>query len=328
MRTCVCNDRFPGTTAQASDDLIRSSIPAEKTIAEAANWLRWIVVCAIILCTASQKGAAQSFGSLDSPQTNLVPIGPPPASFSPGSTGNFDPYATTPGASSIGPPIGSGQSPGGFSGGFPAPAFPSTAPPGNAPFGGLFSQPASSPFPSQYGAPAYGSPPPSGYVDPYAVPSFQYDNSNVYGAPPTFPNSIYPSSRPTTLFPEGMFGSGAFAGFGGLGSTSQIYRGPRFRHTFVGFGDSADDLNVNDTDVSLVLAWENFLWGNQPLYIVPSFSLHLWDGPETTSPGSASSRRGLARQRVQWVLGPGMEFRSEPNAEYRTGGASRRVHGL
>lgn len=245
----------------------------------------------MVIFMTPATASAQTFGSLDSPQTNLVPIGPPPSPFAPGATGNFDPYATLPNASGIGPPVGFGS--GGFGGGgFASPSFPTTAAPPS--LGGIFSQPASTygapTFGTPtYGAPVYGPPPATGYSNPYAAPTFQYDNSNVYGAPPTYPGSIYPSSTPTTLFPEGMFGSGAFAGFSGLGGTSQLYRGPRFRHTFIGFGDSANDLNTNDTDVSLVLAWENFLYSNQPLYVVPSFSLHLWDGPQTTVPGAASS---------------------------------------
>jgi hypothetical protein len=36
---------------------------------------------------------------------------------------------------------------------------------------------------------------------------------------------------------------------------------------------------MNDTDVSLVFAFPNFLYSSRPIYVIPSFSLHLWDGP-------------------------------------------------
>jgi hypothetical protein len=51
-------------------------------------------------------------------------------------------------------------------------------------------------------------------------------------------------------------------------------------------------LEVNDTDTSLVFAIPNFLGSLQPLYIVPSFSIHSWAGPKDIAadlPGSAYS---------------------------------------
>jgi hypothetical protein len=44
-------------------------------------------------------------------------------------------------------------------------------------------------------------------------------------------------------------------------------------------GDDADDLGINDFDFSAAVAFPNFLYSTQPLYVIPSFSLHLWDGP-------------------------------------------------
>ena len=40
-----------------------------------------------------------------------------------------------------------------------------------------------------------------------------------------------------------------------------------------------DDLGINDFDFSVVAAFPNFLFSTQPLYVAPSFSLHLWSGP-------------------------------------------------
>ena len=52
---------------------------------------------------------------------------------------------------------------------------------------------------------------------------------------------------------------------------------------FINAGDGPNDLQINDTDVSLAFAFPNFLYSNQPIYVVPSFSLHLWDGPQAST---------------------------------------------
>ncbi len=59
-----------------------------------------------------------------------------------------------------------------------------------------------------------------------------------------------------------------------------FFKDPRFQYTYIGNGDSPNDLNINNLDTSFVFAFPNFLYMAQPLYVAPSFSLHLWDGPE------------------------------------------------
>ncbi len=277
-----------------------------------------LIVSAIgtIVFHGSASGQVSGGSSLQNPQTNLVPVGPPPATYPQSSYGSFDPYATTPyGGAGIGPPVGvsAPTTP------YPNSNFPSAGLSGSSPFGGLFSQPASSPMPSNFGAPVQSP--------VYGAPAFQYDNPNVYGAPPTyggapgygtpppmFPDTIYPSGSPSTLFPEGLIGGTVFPGMsGGEGySAYQLFRGPRFRYGYVGFGDEPDDLNMNDIDVSVVFAFQNFLYSNQPLFVVPSFSLHLWDGPKSSAkgadlPGSAYS----AFLDVGWNSDPNQMFSTE-----------------
>ncbi len=261
-----------------------------------------LVVLMLVSSFVADHSSGQNTSSAQSPQTNLVPVGPPPAAYPPSTYGGFDPYATSPGQAAIGAPMGTP----------PPTSVPNASPPSFTPFGGLFSQPASSPINNGFG------PPPSVYDSP----SFQYDNPNVYGPPatfgaptaPPFPNSIYPSSSPTTLFPEGLFSGGSFPGMGGEAySAHRLLRGPRVRNGYVGFGDRSDDLNMNDTDVSLVFAFPNFFYSNQPLFVIPSFSLHLWDGPITTPqnnadlPGSAYS----AFLDVGWNSDPNQMFSTE-----------------
>lgn len=60
----------------------------------------------------------------------------------------------------------------------------------------------------------------------------------------------------------------------------QLLHGPRLRHTFINNGSGPYDLEINDTDTSVAFAFPEFLYSTQPLYVVPSFSLHLWSGPQ------------------------------------------------
>jgi hypothetical protein len=179
-------------------------------------------------------------------------------------------------------------------GGFAFGSTPATAAQYNAPsvYGGQ-------PYPGQsyggqsFGAPAIGSG--SLYGD---GPMLTPPSPSTYGGDP-FPASAYPSGSPTSLFPGG-FNGGGYGGSllpGGLFSGGltgyQLLHGPRLRHTFISGGDNQDDLGMNQTDFSLGFAFGNFFYSNRPLYVVPSFSLYLFDGPITIPakpadmPGSA-----------------------------------------
>ncbi|GAA4445818.1 hypothetical protein GCM10023156_05930 [Novipirellula rosea] len=131
-----------------------------------------------------------------------------------------------------------------------------------------------------YGAPAYG---PSTYGPPAYGPGTGFD-TGVPMSGPAYPSTVYPSVGPTTLFPGGIFGgNGSVFGSNSEFSAYRLLQGPRIRHTYLGSTDDPDSLGINDTDVSVVFAWQNFLYSSQPLMIAPSFSLHLWDGPEHTA---------------------------------------------
>lgn len=203
--------------------------------------------------TAAPPGSAR-----DVPQTNLAPVGPPPpagpgAPAGAGTAGStlFDPYAT-----------------GGSNGSNPA-APPSLAPgpsgnyPGGGLLGGLFSTPAGAPMSPGAAPPSFSPPPP--------------------GAPSGYPSSVYPSESPSSLFPGGLAPGGSFVGFMPDLHAHRLLQGPRLRHGYIAdSGDGADDLSINDTDVSVAFAFPRFLYSTQPLYVVPSFGLHLWDGPRST----------------------------------------------
>ena len=143
---------------------------------------------------------------------------------------------------------------------------------------GLFSLPAAS-------TAAYGNnrtlDNPSVY-GPAGAAASPLNQPNPYG-PSTYPNSIYPQNSPNSLFPDGL-GSAYSGGFLQNPSTSyndnRRLQGLRFRYTYVSPGSKPEHLGMNDLDASLAFAFPNFLNLNQPLYVIPSFSLHLWDGPD------------------------------------------------
>ena len=260
----------------------------------------------------------QPGSAVDLPQTNLTPIASPPAAYqAPTGYGSFDPYATTnpsaaatpipgitnnlgPGVTTIGPPIGSPMA--------PSLGGSTFAPPGSL-FGRLFSRPASQPMPgygptsspSIYGTPSYGS---------------TGAGQGIYG-PAAYPNAAYPATAPNSLFPQGLGNLPYDAmlqnpadGY----SAYSLLQGPRFRYTFVGEGRKPEMLGINDFDTSLVLAFPNFLFLTQPLYVVPSFSLHLWNGPNQDAPGvnaDLPSKAYRAFMDIGWESSPTQMFGTE-----------------
>lgn len=215
-----------------------------------------------------------------------------PAPRPPSGGALFDPYATNSGGGNFsgGPRFGSAPPP-------PPPGVNPSQYPNGSFVGRLLSLPASSPSPV---AGSVNHPPPTfggyGIGGGQSVPAPDYgapgSMSPSFGGPgyggrgfesPSYPPSIYPSSTPSTLFPSGLLGPGGM--WPGSGP-SQIARfrfihGPRLRHGMILGGDENSEVGTNDTDVSVAFAFPNFLYSTQPLYVVPSFGLHLWDGPQS-----------------------------------------------
>lgn len=277
-------------------------------------------------------------GTPSTPQTNLTPIQNSGIYSAPNITPGFDPYAI--GSPGTVPPVGSPNT----SVGPPTATFgtPQTLPSGGlnttgtgspsngaAAFGGantgiagqpnntnnaafnnrgglfgLFSLPASSPA-------AYGTgntlDNPSVYGPPGTATPQSLGAGNGYGANP-YPNSIYPQNSPNSLFPDG-FGS-AYSG-GLLQNPSTSYnnarrlQGARFRYTYVSQGSKPTHLGMNDLDASLAFAFPNFLNLNQPIYLIPSFSLRLWDGPDgVATPSDLPGKAFDAFVDVGWESDP------------------------
>ncbi len=308
---------------------------------------------------ASPIQANVSTGAVDIPQTNLTPIGPPPSSFAPPSSGfgQFDPYGTTPSAqfgggtappsSGLGPSFGSTMGAGSPAGAVvigppiavtpiaPNGSYGSTgeiapSPPGGSLFSRIFSSQASSPIPpsfgtSNYGAPTYGAPtygaPTYGgpvYSNGPQFPGGGLDSASVYGPPPSygvpdasqFPSSVYPSSSPSVLFPGGMFSDGGFVSSAGY-DAYRLFQGPRFRYDFVSGGNKPTHLQVNNFDVSLPFAFPNFLYGARPLFVIPSFSLQLWDGPDGTTGADLPANAYSGFLDIGWESDPNQMLSTE-----------------
>lgn len=238
------------------------------------------------------------------PETQLAPVTPRSAVATPNPPSSmlgspvFDPYQQGAGA-------------GNLRNAAPAP-YQQPAPYAGGGLGSMFSG-IGAPFnggapvttPSYGGSPLFGggstagfpATPPPGYGYPPATvgpPSYATPNSGaIYGAPATiYPPTAYPNQAPSTLFPGGIFGSGGMlSGNGGWGSSLpepfRLFQGPRLRHTWLAGGDSANDLDMNQTDVSFAIAMPNFLYSTQPLFILPSFTYHSWDGPQGAAGGAA-----------------------------------------
>ncbi len=84
----------------------------------------------------------------------------------------------------------------------------------------------------------------------------------------TIPPSLFPNGLGGWITPQGQI----------VGTPLRFLQGPRARHGWL-IGDEGRELDVNETDVSVVLTFPEFLYSTQPLYIAPSFSLNLWEGP-------------------------------------------------
>lgn len=104
----------------------------------------------------------------------------------------------------------------------------------------------------------------------------------TYGQPayPVLPqNSGNGYFNPNAWNPQGA----AFNGAGGMPQYLRLFQGPRFREAYLYGNNDFDALSINDSDFSVGIAIPNFLYSTQPLYLLPSFSLHQWSGPRAPS---------------------------------------------
>ena len=197
-------------------------------------------------------------------------------------------------------------------GGYPPGAYPGTTLPPN-PYGGFGA--------TLPGAAAPGTVYPPGAIYPNASPSVLFPGNSGLNSPWSFggqggANSVFPNSwvnGNNWRLGSGWFDNGTAPLLNNGPQPLRFFLGPRLQHTYLPGGDedSPTSLEINDTDVSLVFAVPQFLGSTQPLYLLPSYSSHLWEGPSTATadlPGAAYS----AFLDAGWQTDPIRTFGIEP----------------
>lgn len=95
-----------------------------------------------------------------------------------------------------------------------------------------------------------------------------------YGSP--YNQGVYPGAGGYGWNPNGSVFNGQFGEQPGF---IRLFQGPRIRHAYLHGDHRHNDVSINDTDVAIAMLLPNFAFSNQPIYILPSFSLHQWAGP-------------------------------------------------
>ncbi len=161
-----------------------------------------------------------------------------------------------------------------------------------------FSQPSfGTPAPTQpYAANPYpASGYPSGTATPWSPPAATapntwfpnngaatpYSTPNPYGTTPNgaYPNYGYEQPGSSVVFPNGITGPGS--AIDPYVEPFRFLQHPRLSDTWLYGDDSPSDLQIHDIEFAITGAWPNFFGGTQPLYITPTFLLHLWNGPNS-----------------------------------------------
>ena len=220
----------------------------------------------------------------------------PPSSFTTPTSGNpMGPWTAAPPPQNTYPPLGGSDQTFGtrtsyFRSPFQAPPLTysnPSYPPGTYPPG--VSYPPVAYPPGAYPSVAY----PSGSYPPVAYPPVAYPPGTY--PPGTYPPGVYPNSAPNSMYP-GLYGPPPTNWMGTTGTTIttttdeivRLCQGPRFQQTWLTGNDNfegkeANSIQILDTDVSLVFACPDFCSSKSPLYVIPSYSQHVWDGP--SAPG-------------------------------------------
>lgn len=191
-------------------------------------------------------------------------IGPP--TLTPGAqlSAPFDPYAGASGSSLAAPRFGAPS--------FGAPGYgaPAAAPANVTPWPSTSLQPSPSGGVTPWNGGAATAPstlfPSPGTTNPYAAPPAAYG---------TYP--AYPQASPGVLFPNGVLAGNSTVS--PWVEPFRILQHPRFSDTWLSGGDDERDLGIHDLEFAITGAWPEFLVSTQPLYVTPTFLLHLWDGP-------------------------------------------------
>lgn len=135
-----------------------------------------------------------------------------------------------------------------------------------------------------YGTSPYGTTPYGTTTTPFGTPPGTTTPA-PWGAPGATPGQPQGAS----LFPNGIFPQNA----GSSTPPLRLFDNLRIRETWI-YGDSGQELGINDIETAVTMMLPNFLGTTTPLMISPNFALHLWDGPQPPAhtqfmPGNAYS---------------------------------------
>ena len=266
-------------------------------------------LCAQSTTIQFPRSGLPATGNFTTPPATVVPSTSTPITPLPGNS--LSPYgravpaygsgATVPGGSAIAPGTTTYVPPSTFDPYSTAPNVPNPWYAAPAPSGGI----GTSPFGS---APVTGggfSPPAS----PFANPSPGTYSPPLSGSPYITPGT-YPNQAPSALFPDGLWGSNPAAQPYDYNQTLRLVQSLSLTHTYVGGGSDPTDVNINDTVAAVTFAFPNFLFTNQPIFITPTFGLHLWDGPHSI-PADLPPNAYSAFLDAQYITDPNLQVGAE-----------------
>jgi len=185
----------------------------------------------------------------------------------------------------------------------PAPSTPLNNPPPQSNFDPY----ATSPSPGASSvAPSLGSPGGMSYGAPAPVPSGGGIGSPLVPPPPNSYGQPYPGMQPPVLFPNGIQTPGmptvappAWAN-PAPGPYLKLFQNIRFQYTWLAGDQDSVDLDINDIEVGATMAFPNFLFSGQPIFVSPGFVFHVWDGPRGPSPADLPSQAYSAFVDLGW----------------------------
>jgi len=158
--------------------------------------------------------------------------------------------------------------------------------------------------------------PSTGGFAPPASP-FSSQGLTTPGTSPYINSGAYPSQSSNSLFPNGFWGSNTTAQpYYDYNQALKLVQDTNLTHTFLGSGNDPTDVSINDTYTWVTFAFPNFLGFSQPLYIAPSFGLHLWDGPHSL-PADLPPNAYSAFLDAQYFTDPNLQLGGE--VDFRIG---------
>lgn len=137
--------------------------------------------------------------------------------------------------------------------------------------------------PAPFGTTPLGTPPPGGFsppASPFSSPGAYPPGTSPYINPGVAPGA-YPSQSSNALFPSGFWGSNPNSQPYDYNQALRLIQDVRLTETYLGNGSDPTDVNINDIYSSVTFAFPNFIGSGQPLFISPTFGVHLWDGPHS-----------------------------------------------